>query len=363
MVDKAAGFHHTVGDTSDTRSVEINDVPLIRDVGGQFTFMTGQYAHTRMVPGIEWRMSPCERTLADEFNDAGYETIYVGKWHLYGCEGNTSTKYAHISQAKRINRTPVPRTYQGRWQKWLGFELRNGYFDTCYYEDDDPTPRLIECYQTDGLFDLATGYIANGWDRSKPFCCTLSVEAPHPPFEAPEEDMARWKDRDIFLPPNFSYEAKEGYNRRDELLQGRRYYYAMVENLDRNVGRMTQFLQQQGLADNTIIVFIADHGEFNGSHGLVEKMWPYEESIGIPLIVNGPAEYVADGQTYDDVTCTEDLFPTICSLAGIRPGVPIAGEDLGPLISGQADSLDREGVFLEFVNEMRPYMAFHRETW
>lgn len=329
----------------------------------RFTLMTGHYAHSRMVPGIEWRMSPAERTLADEFNDAGYETIYTGKWHLHGCDGYTSNKYAHISMAVRINRTPVPRTHQGRWQKWMGFELRNGFFDTCYFEDDDPTPRPIEGYQTDGLFKMTADYIANGWDRRKPFCCTLSVEAPHPPYEAPDEDTQRWIDRDIELPPNFSYEAKEGLNRLDDLHHARRIYYAMVENLDRNIGQMRQFLQQQGLADNTIIVFISDHGDFCGSHGLIGKQWPYEESIGIPLIVHGPERYVSGQRICDDVTCTEDLFPTICGLAGISPQSDVPGENLAPLIAGHTPSLDREGVLLEYVSELRPPLTFHNRTW
>ncbi len=116
----------------------------------RFSMMTGEYAHTRMVPGIEWRMSPAERTLADEFNERDYETIYVGKWHLYG-------NHLHMPGygAERVNREPVPRQFQGRWKHWRGFELRNKPFDTCYFVDDDPTPRPIDGYQTDGLFDIA----------------------------------------------------------------------------------------------------------------------------------------------------------------------------------------------------------------
>jgi len=86
----------------------------------RFTLMTGQYAHARQVPGIDWRMAPRERTLADEFNDAGYETIYVGKWHLNGGHGSDS------------GLVPVRREFQGRWNKWFGFELRNRHFETCY---------------------------------------------------------------------------------------------------------------------------------------------------------------------------------------------------------------------------------------
>ncbi len=99
----------------------------------RFSFMTGEYAHSRLVPGIEWRMSPSERTLADEFNAGGYETIYVGKWHLYGGHGR-----APFASGRHTGLSPIPREHQGRWKKWLGFEFRNDPFDTWYFEDADP---------------------------------------------------------------------------------------------------------------------------------------------------------------------------------------------------------------------------------
>ena len=244
----------------------------------RFTMMTGEYAHTRLVPGIEWRMSPAERTLADEFNDADYETVYVGKWHLDGGHGR-------MGSAVQTNRCPVKRPYQGRWQKWFGFELRNGPFDTCYFEDDDPTPIPIEGYQTDGLFDIGMNYLREGRDPEKPFCMVISVEPPHDPFEAPAELQQAWESRDITLPPNFEPKDDE---QRAQFILNRQRYNAMVENLDDNLGRLRTFLTEQNLDDDTIVVFLSDHGELAGAHGLRGKQWPYEESVGIPLIVYDP---------------------------------------------------------------------------
>ena len=84
----------------------------------RFTLMTGEYAHSRLAPAIEWAMSPAERTLADEFNERDYETVYIGKWHLDGGHGR-------MGSAKQCGMTPVRRSHRGRWCKWLGFELRN----------------------------------------------------------------------------------------------------------------------------------------------------------------------------------------------------------------------------------------------
>lgn len=324
----------------------------------RFTMMTGHYAHSRLVPGIEWRMSPAERTLADEFNDAGYESIYVGKWHLDGGHGR-------MGSAEQCNRTPVLRPYQGRWHKWLGFELRNGPHDTWYFEDDDPVPRKIDGYQTDGLFDLAMDHLRDGRDDGKPFHLLLSVEPPHPPYEAPADLEAAWRDRGISLPPNFAADSDE---QRDKLIAQRRTYYAMVENLDTNVGRLRTFLDEQRLAEDTILLFTSDHGELLGAHGHVSKQRPFEESVGVPMICYDPRHPDRAGTTCAEPTCTEDLFPTFLGLCGLEPrdrlpGNELPGANLTPLVDGSADTLSRDGVLLEFVAELRAGLPFYDEVW
>ena len=323
----------------------------------RFTLMTGEYAHSRFVPGIEWRMSPAERTLADELNDAGYESIYLGKWHLYG---GHALLPGHST--RKANLTPVPRVHQGRWAKWLGFELRNGHFDTCYYEDDDPTPRLLETYQTDGLFDLAMDYMENRPDPHRPFGCIISVEPPHFPYEAPADLEAKWKDRDIEVPPSFSAQDPA---EREQFLARRRLYYAMVENLDQNVGRLRAWLRETGLDQNTTVVFFSDHGEMGGCHGLPTslKQYPYEESIGIPFIVCDPRYPDRAGTRIPVPTCTEDFFPTLLGLCGLSPQNALPGANLAPLIHGRRERLDRPGVLLEYVAETRANSCFHVETW
>ncbi len=318
----------------------------------RFTFMTGLYAHERKVPGIEYRMAPAERTLADEFNEGGYETIYIGKWHLDGGHGR-------MGSARQVGRTPVQKTYRGRWEKWYGFELRNAPFDTCYFEDDDPTPKPIHGYQTDGLFDLGIQYLTDRQD-SRPFCMVISVEPPHDPFEAPEEVQKRWENTDIELPDNFIVDDPEI---REQTILNRKRYYAMVENLDWNMGKLTSFLGQSNLREETIVIFLSDHGELGGCHGLRGKQWPYEESIGIPFIIADPRISDRAGITLRAPVSTEDLFPTFLGLAGLPPRKDCYGTNLAPLIQGKTDHLDREGVMLEFVAELRQGMPFYDWVW
>lgn len=330
----------------------------------RFTVQTGEYAHTRFIPSIEWRMSPAERTLADEFNDAGYDTAYFGKWHLYGNFGH----YPGHNVVK-ASRTPVPRPFQGRWQRFEGFDICNDPWDTYVFVDGDPTPHKIDGYQTDGLFDRAIDYLSCPQRGSRPFAAVLSVEPPHPMFTAPPEYLERWRDRDVVLRPNVDLDKE--YNVRGDydedgpksrgLLDDLRAYYAMIENLDDNVARLRDALRERGLLDSTVVALTADHGELLGSHGLLAKQRPWEESAGIPLIAAGPG--IRAGTVVADPVCTEDLFPTLLGLAGLTPRDPKPGLDLAPVLAGAADGLEREGVLLEFVGELRPYMAFHEETW
>lgn len=319
----------------------------------RFTLMTGEYAHSRFVPRAAWRMSPAERTLADEFNEAGYETFYVGKWHLYGGHGVTGHSYV------KSGMTPVPRLHQCRFQHWRGFEIRNDHFDTYYFVDDDPTPHPIEQYQTDGLFDLGTSLIKQR-DVSRPFFGIISVEPPHNPFIAPSEMVEKWKNREIGLPPNVPASSQDERIRLQDFF---RQYYGMIENLDANVERLTAFLDSCGLRENTVIVFLSDHGELGGSHDLRAKSWPYEESIGIPLIISDPRVPQCANTVVDVPVCTEDLFPTLLGLAGLTPKHDLPGLDLAPLMHGTVEHLARDGVYLEFVFDINPKSKWGLETW
>ena len=207
----------------------------------RFTLMTGEYAHTRFIPSIEWRMSPAERTLADELNDAGYTTALFGKWHLYGNFGH----YPGHNVVK-ASRTPVPRPFQGRFERFGGFDICNDPWDTYYWNEDDPTPHKIDGFQTDGLFDLAIEHLGRVGDR--PFATVLSVEPPHPIFTALSPTWSGGGTASWCCGTTSSWArntSKRGPHGRD-LLDDLRVYYAMIENLDDNIGRLVAALRANG---------------------------------------------------------------------------------------------------------------------
>ncbi|MFB6217983.1 MAG: sulfatase-like hydrolase/transferase, partial [Halobacteriaceae archaeon] len=146
----------------------------------------------------------------------------------------------------------------------------------------------------------------------------------------------------------------------DVVLDEMRAYYAMVENIDDNVGRLLDFLDTEGLREETAVVFLSDHGELLGSHGLLAKQHPYEESVGIPFVVSLPGE-IDGGRVVEAPAATEDWFPTLLGLAGVDSG-ETPGADLSGLLRG-GDPPDRPGVLLEFVAEQRAGGPYDDETW
>lgn len=342
----------------------------------RFSMMTGQYAHSRMVPALGYRISPAERTLGEAMQGAGCETAYFGKWHLYSLYGVVGGQT--LVQA---NRTPVPASHRRGWDTWRGFELRNDFHDTWIFEDDDPVPRKLPGYQTDALFDLAEGWLAA--ERDRPGFAILSIEAPHPPFTAPDDAVARVRARGAYrprpnvdvdairgfppewahmAPPGVTLETARGPERQAIFERAIQVYAAMIEVIDARIGRLLASLRAPD-ARPTVVVFLSDHGELGGSHGLLGKAEPQEESIGVPLIFwsNDPA-LVPPGRSSGLPLCTEDLFPTLAGLAGGREdGLP--GLDLSDVVAGRAPEPDRPAVLLEFTAETRPGRRHHDATW
>ncbi len=342
----------------------------------RFSLMTGHYAHSRNVPALGFRLSPAERTLGEAIGALGHATAYIGKWHLYSAYGTTGTQ-----TLRQANRTPVPARYRRGFDHWRGFELRNDYYDTVVFADDDPLPLPLEGYQTDALFELGVDYLKSARPAGRAFFLLLSLEAPHPPFMAPPEAIARVAGRgplhlrpniDVpaidFFPPEWHAAGNPGgavdpadpHSRARVFAANMNAYYAMIEIIDAGLGRLRATLEETGLAASTTVVLLSDHGELGGSHGLLGKAEPYEESTGIPFIVQGTGP---PGRRCALPVCTEDLFPTLVGLAGGHAEPAPGGLDFSAFLQGHAGEPERDGVLLEFVAETRRERAYFDETW
>lgn len=268
--------------------------------------LTGRYPLSTGMFLNDIQMSTEETTIAHVLGEAGYDTAYVGKWHLDG--------------GRRFDFTPPGPRRQG-FAYWHALNCdHRDYLNPLYYEDEDEQI-WPEQYCTDYETDVALRYIEN---RDEPYCLFLSFSPPHNPYHQLPE---RWKDRidpaKLQLSPN-TPDTEE--NRRD--LAG---YYAHIAAIDENMGRL---LDVVGDDPNTILVFWSDHGDMLGSHGKQRKQWPWDDSALVPLIVRWPGGVPA-GEVSPVLFNTLDFMPTLLGWMGVECPETAEGTDLGSAIAGQ----------------------------
>ena len=275
------------------------------------SLLTSRYPH-KCVYRTPSQMDPSYPTIAMAFKEVGYDTAYFGKWHLDGRSENQGRSAFHI----------VPRQRRGGFNTWIGYENNNSQYD-CYVHGHDHRGEEVELYrlpgyETDALTDLLIDDLhrraADPGDAS-PFFAVLSVQPPHDPYIAPAEYAGRRNPADIILRPNVPDIPRIRDGARRDLCG----YYAMIENLDANLGRVRAALAELGMSDNTHIVFFSDHGDMLGSHGYTAKSQPWEESIRIPFIIGGGVPFYGQrGGRYAAPPLNHiDIAPTTLGLCGL----------------------------------------------
>ena len=252
----------------------VSGCPLCSPFRG--SLITGRYTH-HAVPGHEDPLPTSMPTIATAFNQAGYQTAYFGKWHISG----------HHEKDGRGAFATVQKNQRGDFGSWLGYENNNSQWD-CYVHGHDESGNEIAHYklpdyETDAMTDLTLDYLKNRSQDQKPFFCVLSVQPPHNPYVCPEQWQGRHTPGNIKLRPNVPNLPKLLPQVRRELAG----YYGMIENLDHNLGRIRNALNELNLLENTHVFFFSDHGDMHGSHGQLRKTCPYEEAIRVPCILGG----------------------------------------------------------------------------
>jgi arylsulfatase A-like enzyme len=303
------------------------------------TLFTGMYASKS---GVERNVSALPvgvPTLADRLNEAGYRTSYVGKWHLGG-KGNIA----------------VPRELRGGFQDFIGYQCYNEYIRDVVFFDEEDRPRVIEAHRTEATTELAIERLRRVDDER--FAMFVSYQNPHYPVQPAEQFERMYSGLPVVrrlnaidIDPYTGTESPRSNpdtdpNKRkygSDLDEYLRLYYAMITQLDENVGRLLAELEALGLAENTVVVFTSDHGDMQGSHGLKNKSVFWEESVRVPLIVRAPGGLV--GRKVTQLVSSLDLYPTILDYCGAACG-GMEGVSFAPLTYGEEIVWD-DTVFAE----------------
>jgi arylsulfatase A-like enzyme len=261
------------------------------------------------------------------FRQAGYDTGYIGKWHLDG-------------QGCRLAFTP-PERRQG-FTRWAAIECTHDYNNSMYYAGDDGTHRLTwPGYDAIAQTQEMQRWLTELRDPAKPFFYFLSWGPPHDPYTtAPAEYAALFSPDAIQLRPNvpmqYATEAREN-------LAG---YYGHMAALDYCVGQLLGTLDTLGIADDTIVIFTSDHGEMHRSQGGQWKEQPWDESLLVPFLARYPRVLGRAARTIPMSLTTPDLMPTVLGLAGVAPPPAIRGRDLSPVLRQETAAYDEPALIM-----------------
>ena len=302
------------------------------------SLITGQYplTHGIFVNDQPLLGGPVRRSLggggfvsfADALNDAGYDTAYIGKWHLH-----SGGRSAFIPPEHRLG-----------FRFWRVLECTHEYNASAYYAGNRKEKLLWNGYDAEAQTLEACRYIREERVVGKAFALFLSWGPPHDPYQtAPERFRKLFTPEALKLRPNVPKEA-EARARRD--LAG---YYAHTAALDECFGTLLDQIRTSGIEEDTLVVFTSDHGDMLGSQGAWKKQHPYDESVCVPFLIRGP------GLSPRRVTTplnAPDIMPTLLSLCGVEIPDGVQGEDLSAALKVGKSEADRSAL-------LALYMPFH----
>ncbi len=301
------------------------------------TLLTGQWMSRHGNPAFAMFTTPWAETYPGLLRRNGYHVGHIGKWHN-----------GTFPQDK--------------------FDFGRAYSGTHWIREADGTKiHVTQKNENDALEFLRTR------PTDKPFVLTLAFFATHAEDQNPLQflpqpaSMELYKDTVIpvpktssdedfkRLPPFIANEQNEGrvryhwrFDTPEKYQTMMKNYYRLATEVDATCGRVLAALRQQGLLEDTLVIFTADNGYFHAEHGLADKWYPYEESIRTPLIVRDPRMLAAQrGQTNDDFTLNVDLAPTFLAAAGIAAPARMQGRDLSSLYLASTAPAWRTEFFYE----------------
>ncbi len=303
--------------------------------------LSGTYNHVNGVTTLSTPMDNRLLTFPKLLRASGYQTAIVGKWHLGQGPAHEPTGFDF-------------------WRVLPG----QGLYHNPEMIDRDGR-RVFEGYVTDLITDMCLDWL-EARDRDRPFCLLCHHKAPHRPWDPDEKHATMYDDVDIPVPETFdddysdrasaaeaaTMRIERDLNRRDLKIpvpegltpeeekhwKYQRYikeYLRVVASIDDNVGRLLDYLDEEGLTENTLVIYTSDQGFFLGDHGWYDKRFMYEESLRMPFIVRYPRE-IAPGTVNGDIVLNVDFPPTFLDLAGLDIPETFQGTSIRPLLQGHS---------------------------
>lgn len=330
------------------------------------SILSGQYAHTHKVVDNFAPLPKETKFFPSYLQKAGYKTAFLGKWHM----GNADD-------------APQP-----GFNYWLSFRGQGVYYNPTFNINGKQVAHKDSAYTTDLLTDYALQWMS-AQDKQQPFFLYLSHKAVHADFQPAKRHKGQYKDMPIQYPasmyltktdaskiwginpkttqkdtlkynlkdmPTWVKNQRDSWHGVDYLYHGAigfnefyRQYCETLLGVDESVGRITKWLEDNGLAENTLVIYMGDNGFSFGERGLIDKRHAYEESMRVPMLVRCPS-VIKPQTTLTNIVQNIDIAPTILAYAGISTPAQMQGKSFLPLLKGEKTEW-RNRAFYEYFWE------------
>jgi len=330
----------------------------------RMSFMTGRYIHNIDVWDNDSILATNAVTWPHRLRAAGYDAVLSGKQHFVGPDKLHGFRAQLGRDPHGDNRHPIHPWRAGvvpAKEPWQGV-----------FQAGPGTTKEIEV--DDEAEEAALAYLRDPARQTQPWALNVSFIAPHFPLVAPQTYWDMYDPATVDppnVPPGHLENQHPVYQRmrtmfglidypEEELRRARAGYYALVTYLDDKIGRLLAALEETGQADNTVVIYISDHGEMAGEHGMWRKSNFYEQSARIPMILSWPGE-LPQGRRVPQVVSLVDLIATVVEMADASTIAPLDGDSLLELARGDAASWKDE-AFCEYLAHgvIRPMAMLRR---
>lgn len=338
------------------------------------SFLTGQYPSTLGITHMGVPVPEDFVTLPKLLHNSGYHSANIGKLHFLP-HANRDHNDVHPSYGfDHLEISDEPGCYEDAYRAWVRREAPDqldhislglpplaeqwhrimGIADGIAHPDERFPKHPIAFRGADNythtawVANRAIQYMAERLREGRPFLCVAGIYSPHSPWVAPRRFLDIYNPDDLALPsfpPEVDAKRGDGHFGDRELRLARQGYYGMVSEVDHHVGRLLNALDQWGIADETIVVFTSDHGEWLGEHLRYGKGYPGHDCVSrVPLLMRVPG--TTPGRRVSDLVEGVDVLPTLLDACGIPAPPHLQGQSLWPVLNG-GDSPDKEVALME----------------
>ncbi len=323
------------------------------------TILTGTYNHVNGVTTLDTPMDAGLQTFPKLLRESGYQTAVFGKWHL--------------GEHKSFEFCPTG------FDDWAVLPGQGFYHNPefIFKGSRGPVQRTVMGCVTDLITDFCLDWLQNR-DRSRPFCLLYHHKAPHRHWNPDEKHAAMYLNEDIPEPDTLydDYANRASAAAAAEMRVGvhmtqldmkcelpknvseremrkwayQRYikdYLRVIASVDDNVGRVLDYLDADGLTENTVVIYCSDQGFFLGDHGWYDKRFMYEESLKMPFVVRYPKE-IEPGSVNDDIVLNVDFAPLFLDYAGLPIPKGMQGRSFRPILTGETPTNWRDSMYYRY---------------